>query len=113
MRRSWVYIDGEAVPVGTERQYDSKVHIMPDIAPYKSMADGTMITGRAMHREHLRKHNCFEVGNETMKTEIPQAKDTRREVLSAQLANMSHSQANKLLDRMRDNQRFTNPHREK
>jgi len=48
-----------------------------------------------------------------MKTEIPQAKDTRREVLSAQLANMSHSQANKLLDRMRDNQRFTNPHREK
>lgn len=95
-------------------QYDAKIYIMPDIAPYKSMADGTMITGRAMHREHLRKHNCFEVGNETMKTEIPKAKDTRREVLSAQLANMSHSQANKLMDRIRDNQRFTNnPHREK
>lgn len=113
MRQSWVYIDGEAVEVGSV-QHDAKVYIMPDIVPYKSMADGTMITGRAMHREHLRKHNCFEVGNETMTSRAPVVKDTRREVLSAQLANMSHSQANKLMDRLRDNQRFTNnPHREK
>ena len=112
MRKSWVYVDGEAILVG-EEQLDAKVHIMPDISPYKSMADGTMITGRAMHREHLRKHNCFEVGNETMKSEPIKVKDTRREVLSAQLTNMSHNQANKLLARMRDNQRFTNPHREK
>lgn len=108
----WIYIDGEAVPVG-DQVHSAQVIIMPDIAPYKSMADGTMVSGRAMHREHLRKHGCFEVGNETMRSEPPRVKDTRREVLSAQLSNMSHNQANKLLDRMRDNQRFTNPHREK
>ena len=40
-------------------------HIMPDIKPYKSMIDGSEITSRSRHREHLRAHNCFEVGNET------------------------------------------------
>ena len=111
MKKSWVYIDGEAVEVGSV-QYDAKVYIMPDIAPYKSMADGTMITGRAMHREHLRKHNCFEVGNERMESKPVPVKDTRKDVLKAQLSNMTHSQANKILNKLRDDIRFTNPHRE-
>ena len=38
--------------------------VMPDIQPYKSMITGEMITGRAQHREHLRRHDCQEVGNE-------------------------------------------------
>lgn len=41
------------------------IHIIPDIKPYRSMADGRMITSRSQHREHLRMHNCIEVGNET------------------------------------------------
>jgi hypothetical protein len=40
-------------------------HIMPDIAPYQSMKTGEMICGRAAHREHLKKHNLQEIGNET------------------------------------------------
>ena len=40
-------------------------NIMPDIKPYRSMADGSIITSRSKHREHLRAHNCIEIGNET------------------------------------------------
>jgi hypothetical protein len=38
--------------------------VMKDIAPYKSMIDGSEITSRSKHREHLRQHDCIEVGNE-------------------------------------------------
>lgn len=39
--------------------------VMPDIAPYKSMIDGTIINSRSRHREHLKDHGCFEVGNDS------------------------------------------------
>ncbi len=38
--------------------------VMPDIQPYQSMVDGTMIMSRSHHRAHLRQHNCIEIGNE-------------------------------------------------
>jgi len=40
-------------------------HIMPDIKPYRSMADGTLVTSRSRHREMLKRNNCFEVGNDS------------------------------------------------
>ena len=40
--------------------------IMPDINPYKSMVTGEMITSRSAHREHLRRHNKQEIGNEKL-----------------------------------------------
>ena len=40
-------------------------HIMPDIKPYRSMADGTWVTSRSTHREMLKRNNCFEVGNDS------------------------------------------------
>lgn len=39
-------------------------YVAPDIQPYRSMITGEMITSRSQHREHLKKHNCFEIGNE-------------------------------------------------
>jgi len=64
-RKRWYYIDGEAIP---EEQYESEpqvdYHVMPDIQPYQSMVDGTMIGSRAQHREHLRRHGLKEIGNE-------------------------------------------------
>jgi len=39
--------------------------VMNDIEPYRSMIDGSIITSRSRHREHLRDHDCIEVGNET------------------------------------------------
>ena len=38
--------------------------VTPDIAPYQSMIDGSLITSRSAHREHLKKHNATEIGNE-------------------------------------------------
>jgi hypothetical protein len=38
--------------------------IQADIAPYKNMIDGRVITSRSHHRELLKRHNCIEVGNE-------------------------------------------------
>lgn len=38
--------------------------VMGDIQPYKSMVTGEMITSRSRHRDHLKRHNVIEVGNE-------------------------------------------------
>jgi hypothetical protein len=61
------YQDEELVWVREELDKHTKPghQIMLDIQPYKSMVDGSMITSRSKHREHLRRHNCFEVGNES------------------------------------------------
>jgi hypothetical protein len=52
------------------------------------------------------------VGNEQMQSRPKQVRDTRKDVLREQLSNMTHSQANQLLAKARDDLRFThNPHR--
>lgn len=38
--------------------------VIRDIEPYRSMADGSMITSRSQHRDHLRAHDMVELGNE-------------------------------------------------
>ena len=66
MRRSYVQIDGVLYEKGTEPLREPQgPMIMGDIKPYKSMIDGSEITSRSKHREHLRAHRCIEVGNET------------------------------------------------
>lgn len=40
-------------------------YVMTDMQPYKSMITGEMITSRSQHRDHLKAHNCIEIGNET------------------------------------------------
>lgn len=80
-----------------------RVQIVSDIAPYRSMVDGSMITGRAQHRTHLRDHNCIEIGNETMKTTpLPADNRKRRQVLREQLVNMSDRQADKIMSALRE-----------
>ena len=53
----------ELVPAD-EAAYNAMHHIMPEIQPYQSMKTGEWITSRAQHQEHLRRHDCFEIGNE-------------------------------------------------
>lgn len=38
--------------------------VMRDIGEYTSTIDGTRITSRSQHREHMRVHGVIEVGNE-------------------------------------------------
>lgn len=42
----------------------SAASVIPDIQPYQSQITGEMITGRAQHKEHLKRHGCIEVGND-------------------------------------------------
>lgn len=67
MRRRYVYIQGVAHEVSQDWTPEPRadIHVMPDIQPYKSMIDGSEITSRSRHREHLRQHGCIEVGNDS------------------------------------------------
>jgi hypothetical protein len=59
----------------------SSLVIIPDIQPYKSMITGEIIHSRAKHRNHLRDHNCTEVGNEKVTTKpIEPAKGLREAI---------------------------------
>lgn len=72
---------GKLVPKSEYFCADESTHyVMGDIQPYKSMITGEMITSRSQHREHLTRHNCFEIGNEVnhaMKAAQPQRKYDR------------------------------------
>src|SRR5215203_1258072 len=46
--------------------------VAADIAPHRSMCDGSWITSRSQHRAHLKQHGVIEVGNE----KIPERKAT-------------------------------------
>ena len=66
MRKSFIQIDGVLYEKGTQPERAAAgPMVMKDIAPYRSMVDGSLITSRSKHREHLRAHNCIEIGNET------------------------------------------------
>lgn len=76
MRLRAIYQDGEVI-----ERYENDVlvyrknellenkgtsaYIVPDIAPYISMLDGSEISSRSKHRAHLKQHGCIEIGNET------------------------------------------------
>lgn len=56
--------------------------VMSDIGEYQSQVDGSMITSRSQHREHLRKHNCVEVGSEMPTFVRPPVVPLREEIAS-------------------------------
>lgn len=67
MRRRFIQQkDGSLLEVTAdyESQPRAGFFVSGDIQPYKSMITGEMIEGRRQHRDHLRQHNCVEVGNE-------------------------------------------------
>lgn len=93
--------------VETTKQISTAPMIMTDIQPYKSMIDGSMITSRSHHRNHLKDHNCIEVGNEKMESKPPApVKSKTREILHAQLDNMTNNQADKIMHNIREYARF-------
>ena len=68
MRHRYIYDGaGNAHEVGSDWTPEPRpeYHIMGDIQPYRSQIDGSVITSRSRHREHLRAHGCIEVGNDS------------------------------------------------
>ena len=97
--RSWIYIDGVAYEKGVDPLPD-RHEIMPEIEPYISQIDGSVISSRAQHREHLRRHGFTEVGNDSSLTAkykgIPDtAPQQRKELLIAQVNAMTNEQFKK------------------
>jgi hypothetical protein len=80
----WANFGGRWSPIGRSLAGTGPM-IMPDIQPYTSMIDGSTITSRSHHREHLRAHGCIEVGNERLpppKREFTAAQGLREELIA-------------------------------
>ena len=91
MRGAWVFRDGELVPKSQAmaRDHVSKSAsrsdlpcpmIIPDRVEYRSTIDGSMITGRKQHRDHLKAHGCIEIGNEAPKEKSVRVKIDKDEI---------------------------------
>jgi hypothetical protein len=58
--------------------------ILPDKAEYVSPMDGSLITSRSHHREHMRKHDVIECGDSINITKPPELKPvTGRDIADA------------------------------
>lgn len=85
---------------GFESNKVSSHQVMGDIKPYKSMIDGRMITSRSTHRDHLKQHNCVEVGNDTShltRKAEPKVDLSRKRTLASQFSDMSDKQISKII----------------
>ncbi len=96
-RGSFVWCNERQTFVSKDEYYSGETNNAPyiqgDIQPYQSMVNGEMITSRSQHREHLKQHNCFEIGNEidhTIKTAKPEYKPDR-EALRRRIAEVMNS----------------------
>jgi hypothetical protein len=69
MRKTYVQApDGKLIPKDEYHRPESTgPAIVGDMEPYQSTITGETITGRAAHREHLRKHGHEEVGDQMPK----------------------------------------------
>lgn len=107
-RKSYVQVDGVLYEKGAQPLPELHL-VMPDIKPYTSMIDGSQITSRSQHREHLRSNHCTEVGNETKAhfdyyKNLPDvAPQQRKEIIRAQVAQMTNKQFSAAVKRDLDN----------
>lgn len=91
MTRRFVQRDGVLYEVGKDYVPETRSghYVQGDIQPYRSMVDGSLITSRSHHREHLRQHGCVEVGNDSslQRTERPALKPSGnlKEQIAAQV----------------------------
>ena len=69
MRRRFIYPGNGQEPFEVGEDYTpeplSTYHIVADIEPYRSMADGSIVSSRSHHREMLRRNNAVEIGNDS------------------------------------------------
>jgi len=64
-----------------EKAFNKAAHsIMKDIEPFLSPVDGTYVTSRSELREHEKRHNVRQIGNDWAGSERPSNWDTIRNV---------------------------------
>jgi len=59
--------------------------IIPDIKPYTSQIDGSVIESRSQHRNHLKQHGCIEVGNEKQQQRKPEEPKGLKDVIGREV----------------------------
>jgi len=97
MKRTYRQINGKLVEV-TPKLRLAAFEVMSDIKPYKSMITGEKISTRSKHKQHLRDHECYEVGDEVDKQfhaydDLHSHLDKKRhETIVRQFENMSHDE---------------------
>lgn len=100
------YQDDELVWVRDDYQppaEDRGPQVVRDIEPYVSMIDGSVIDGRKRHRDHLRAHNCREIGNDIEAAMKPREQKSispsRKESLHRMLADVSDRELKQIIQR--------------
>lgn len=80
------YVDGELTYLNPSYRPPARSeavklpYFMRDIGEYTSPVDGSVIATRSAHREHLKRHDMIEVGNERMPTPPEPSRPTTREI---------------------------------
>lgn len=102
MKRRFVYKGGEivaeyegvtlvrATPGYLTEKFGESAFVQGDINPYQSMVDGSMIDGRAQHREHLRRHGLVEFGNDLKPVQLGRDAHLSREVVDSRREMLYH-----------------------
>jgi hypothetical protein len=108
--------NGELVEYGSHIKERVAPDVLGDIEPYQSMVTGEMINSRSRHREHLKDHGCVEVGNDQSLARpyqgIPEvAPQQRRELIRAQVNDMTHEQLRRAIKRDVDNVKWNSRER--
>lgn len=73
----WVDDEGGVEVYGEKQETRRAFQIIPDLEPYRSPIDDAVVSGRVQHRDHMRRHDVEELGNEKAKphkrVEMPSA----------------------------------------
>ena len=65
MKRTYRIIDGQSVEVTGRKQHARNITIIPDLGySFISPVDGTVIDSRAKRREHNRRNDVEDIGND-------------------------------------------------
>jgi hypothetical protein len=55
-----------------EAKRSGGLQVIPDIEPFISPLDGSVVSGRRQRRDHMRAHGVVEVGNEKLRVRNPE-----------------------------------------
>ncbi len=60
----YIWHEGRWVPREEFRRPASRIHVIPDVQAFRSPVDGSVISSRSALREHERRHDVRQIGND-------------------------------------------------
>ena len=111
-RRRFVQVNGDLVEVTDDCTLSVAPMVQGEIAPYTSMVTGETIESRRQHREHLKRHNLIEYGNETQamvkRKPFDTAPEKRKELIRVQVDAMRESEFRRALKKDIEHAKWNN-----